>query len=845
MRNLSKFRILLAGVAISAFTTPALAAAAEEDVAANGSSAAPNGDIIVTATRRSETVHNVPMSIAAVSNASIEAQSVKTGQDLARIVPALRISPTSGSLGAAAFGTEVAIRGIASTSGSPTTGIYIDDVPIAVRRLNGAMGGGTAFPQLFDMDRVEVLRGPQGTLYGGSTEGGAIRFITKQPSFSKFSATVRGEVAVQEHGAPNYEAGFSIGGPIAEDKLAFNLTGWIRRDGGYVDHLSRFTGKAIAENTNAADRHYVHAQLAWKPTERATISLSYLYSDTDQKDSDQFWLDVPRLTSLLGPTGATNTYNYGPYKYGPYTTGYNLNIGDQFYTSNSQIKASLWPHRDSMHLPVATFDYDFDGVSVKLVSSYLWVKNETRPNYSMSTPSSRGGTALVGGFNGLPDNSPFVANLPVLDAPAYQYGKIRSWTEELRLSSNNPDSRLTWVIGAYFNRTRIDAYGDQNLNNQDMINAIRFGLSTTTPISFGFSQTSVSQEVQLAAFGEATFKVTDRLRVTAGVRETHNKFDYKLINDGPIFGITTGPVTAINSSVSENSFTPKFGLQYIANDNLNLYANAAKGFRAGGINPTINPICAASLAAAGFAAGAPADVKSDSLWTYEAGAKIRGMGGRARLNASAFYTKWKDVQTNITLTCGSSFNANAAQIVSKGFDLEGSFKVADALTISASLAYTDARYSGTVRSSPTTTLIEDGDRVAYIPKWSGNVSGQFDFKVGSHESYIRADYQFQTDFVQTLGPTTISYGPDMFSLPGTNYVALRAGMKFNNFDVSIFANNLTASTDKLSTSGLANILGRASCQDGAACNVYLRNGPVGTATTYRPRTWGISASYRY
>ena len=838
MKTFSRCSLLMAGAALAALSTTA--------VAADNAGAGAIEEVVVTANRRTDTVHNVPMSVEALTSAAIEAQGLKTAQDLARAVPALRISPISGSLTAAAFGSDVAIRGITSSSGSPTTGVYIDDVPIQVRRLSGATGGGVVFPQLFDLQRVEVLRGPQGTLYGASSQGGTIRFITKQPSFSEKSGYVRGEASSTEHGDPSFEIGGSVGGPILEDRLAFNLTAWTRHEGGYIDHLSRFTGKPVAKDTNDADHRLVHAQLAWKPAERATITLSYLYSENRQKDSDQYWLDVPRLTSTSGPAGRVTTTNYGPYKYGPYTSGYNLNIGDKFYTSDSQVEARRWPHKDFMRLPSATFDYDFDKVAVKLVSSLLEVHNTTQPNYSMSTPVARGGTALSGGFNALPDASPFIANMPVLDAPSLMNSRIQSHTEELRFSSNNSESRLSWVAGAYYNKTRISSYADQRLNLADFTNATALGLSTVSPIIFGFSQTQAMEEIQVAAFGEATFSITEKLKATAGARESRDKFKYKLINAGPIFGITGPPVVAVDSGIAESSFTPKFGLQYIINSNNNLYANASKGFRAGGVNPTVNPICGPALIAAGFPNGAPTTLKSDSLWSYEAGAKMRGLGGRATLNASVFRTDWKNVQTNILLTCGSNFNANAAKVRSQGFDLEGSINVLDGLTLSGSVAYTDAQYKGTVRSSPTTVLIADGDLLPYTPKWSGNIGALYNFELASRQAYVRADYQFRSGVVQTLGPTTISYGPDMYRLSGTNYVTARAGLKLNEqIDLSVFVDNLTASKDELSTSGLANILGRNNCLNGPACTSFVKNAPVGTAITFRPRTWGLAASYRY
>jgi outer membrane receptor protein involved in Fe transport len=803
-------------------------------------------EVVVTATRREDTIHNVPMSIAAVTAAAIENLGLTTGQDLARVVPALRISPTSGSLGAAAFGSDVAIRGISSSSGAPTTGVYIDDVPLMVRRLSGAMAGGIAFPQLFDLDRVEVLRGPQGTLFGSSSEGGTIRFITRQPSFTEFSGSARSGWAMQEHGSPSYELGATANGPIIGDKLAVSVTAWQRRDGGYVDHISRFTGATIAKDSNSTTRDHLQAKLAWK-SERAKLGLSYLYSRNVADDSDQFFLNVPQMRATVGPAGQQTTYTYGPYNfYGPYTTAMNTNIGDNFYRSDGQLSPLPWTRSDQLGLTSGTFDYDFGKMTVKLMSSYLLVNNKANPNYALSTPVGRGGTGLFGGNNALPDSSPFIANLPYVDGPSRQNGRIEEYIDELRFASNNSDSRLSWVAGLYYNSTKVSAYADQYINLTDLINATAIGTSTSSPIALGFVQVQNAKEVQSAAFGEATVKITEKLHATAGVRFSRNEFSYKLQQAGPILGLPASPLTnSVDARTSENATTPKFGLQYVVNDNYNVYATAAKGTRPGGVNFTIPPICAAALALAGFPNGAPAAFNSDSLTSYELGSKMRALDGRLKFNASAYRIDWDKVQANITLSCGSNFNANAAKAVSQGFDIDAAYQILPGLTLSGTLAYTDAKYKGAVRSNPTTTLIEDGDRIPFISKWSGTFSTQYNFRVASFASYIRADYQYQGNFTQTLGPTTTSYAPDMFLLPGTKYLSARAGLTFDKWDVALSVQNLTASTDRISTAGMANVLGRGSCLNAPTCTSYVRNAPAGFGTTFRPRTWGITGNYKF
>ena len=289
--------------------------------------AAELGEVVVTATRREDTVQNIPLSITAVTPQQVVRQGLKSAQDLSRIAPALRVGQTNGgSTGGSTGNVDVAIRGIRSTVGAATTGLYIDDIPIQQRNLNGQAGGGAALPQFFDLERVEVLRGPQGTLFGGSSEGGTVRFITAQPSLTRRSAYALAEGSKTKDGDTNYEAGLAVGGPIIQDKLGFRVSGWFRHDAGYLDHVSRFSGRTIAENTNEADHAIFQGSLIWKPTDRASVTVGYLHLQDKWEDTDNWWEDFPRYTSDVGPVGAPRVFTYGPYNFGPYKTGQNSNV---------------------------------------------------------------------------------------------------------------------------------------------------------------------------------------------------------------------------------------------------------------------------------------------------------------------------------------------------------------------------------------------------------------------------------------------------------------------------------------------------------------------------------------
>src|ERR1700690_2597718 len=210
----------------------ALAAAAEDEKPeVEETTMGPLAEIVVTATRKEESLSKVPISVTALTQEMLDVRGIKDFQDVARFTPGVNID-NSGT-------NNISIRGIASTGGAGTTGIYLDDTPIQMRAL--AFNPDEALPKSFDLDRVEVLRGPQGTLFGAGSEGGTVRYITTQPSLTKTSVYSRDEVSYTEGGQPSYEAGIAGGPPLIDGTLGVRLTGWYRYDGGYIDRINPVT----------------------------------------------------------------------------------------------------------------------------------------------------------------------------------------------------------------------------------------------------------------------------------------------------------------------------------------------------------------------------------------------------------------------------------------------------------------------------------------------------------------------------------------------------------------------------------------------------------------------------
>ncbi len=413
----------------AAFTAPlVLAGTALADTPGQSNSdgyAADQTEIIVTATRREQPLSDVAASDSAFTGAQMDALGIKSVAELSRYTAGVSYDYLT---------HNVTIRGVGSTAGAGTTGIYIDDTPIQMRALD--FNPNNALPAVFDLARVEVLRGPQGTLFGAGAEGGAIRYITNQPSVSEFNAIAHAESAVTEDGAPSYEAGGAIGGPIRPGALGLRVSGWVRRDGGWIDQVDSATGAVLSRNANVMQTEVWRAALAWTPTSRLTLTPSLTFQNRDQRFYDQYWI------GLSSPRGA------------------DFSNGDPGAMSD----------RDRFVLPTVTIRYDFDNMRLTAASAY-YERHERVNGYNgalydlsyfqqLIDPSQPGGAIdpagnpcpacrsdlfpllQADGLN-LPGAPPFNVNAQIFNAQFY-------YTEEARLESSDPDALINWLVGVFY-----------------------------------------------------------------------------------------------------------------------------------------------------------------------------------------------------------------------------------------------------------------------------------------------------------------------------------------------------------------------------------------------------------
>src|ERR1700675_1267632 len=266
--------IVGAGACLATAASANDAASATEPAAAGGLE-----EIVVTATRREESINRVPISVTAFSQDMIDQKGIKDFQDIVRFTPGVTIDAT---------GTNaISIRGISSSGGAGTTGIYIDDTPIQMRALG--FNPDDTLPKTFDLDRVEVLRGPQGTLFGAGSEGGTVRYIMTQPSVTQESTYVRSEVSTTRGGQPSYEVGVAHGGPIIDDVFGFRASVWYRYDGGWIDRIDPTTRDVVDHDSNHANTMAARLAFLVQPTEGFKITPSINFQNSRKHDFSTYW----------------------------------------------------------------------------------------------------------------------------------------------------------------------------------------------------------------------------------------------------------------------------------------------------------------------------------------------------------------------------------------------------------------------------------------------------------------------------------------------------------------------------------------------------------------------------
>ncbi len=794
----------------------------------------PLQEIVVTATRREESLSKIPVSVTALTQADMDDKGIKDFLDVARFTPGVSIDNSATN--------AISIRGISSSGGAGTTGIYIDDTPIQMRSVG--FNPDDTLPKTFDLERVEILRGPQGTLFGAGSEGGAVRYILTQPSVSSSSTYLRSEVSFTRYGEPNEELGIAHGAPIVDGTLGFRASAWYREDGGWINRVDPSTAAVVDRNINRSGTFVGRLAAVWQPSSSVSVTPSILYQHQKKDDDSTYW------------------------------PAYSNPGAGQFNTATPE----RIPNDDEYYLPAVKLQWDLGGSQFIATGSYFHRKQITAYQgtvYDLSYYQTAGAYFGVGcEATGAPVGCPW---FPLLDGsgihlppgfagyntPNVMTNTQQSYTGEARWQSADDNSRLRWTIGAFWQLAKEGSI--EELKDTQIVPFYQYlyGIDPTDPAYYGpyyscptsanytaipacdiYYNANTTFDRQIAGYGELSYAFTDWFRLTVGERVAHTEFTMTHYADG-LENFGPGPATAAES---ETPNTPKVTLSFQVDPKNLYYATYAKGFRVGGGNAPLPSYCDADLAAAGYPNGAPITYKSDSTQSYEIGSKNL-FGDSLRIATSIYYIKWDSIQQSVYVAgaCGLQFTDNLGTAVAWGGDLQAQMALGP-VNIDFGTGYTSARYT---KDSPlgcqTGPLFvpcksSNGDAISgqsaidYAPglnsPFTVALGVEYGFNLGEHTAFVRADWEYQSrnPWLSTLqNPNdTAQYNPFTYALPATSFASLRAGVNVGDWQIAAFIDNLF---------------------DSHTVTNYALGQPGGAATvqendyTFRPRTIGVTATW--
>ncbi|MGK6324491.1 TonB-dependent receptor [Sphingomonas sp. DT-51] len=746
-------------------------------------------DILVTATRRETVASRVPASISVLSRDGMDERGIRSIADVARLTSGVRFNPANGS---------ISVRGIeAGRGGAGTTGIYIDDTPIQLRGLG--FNPDEAMPAIFDLDRVEVLRGPQGTLFGAGSQGGTVRFITPQPSLSTSSGYARAELNSIEHGGLGWELGAAASTPLVAEQLGLRLSLWHRRDGGYIDHVDTASNQIDDRDINAGDVTVSRVALLWAPLGSLRVSPSLLFQRRQ--------------------TAAWNSY----------FAGLSRPDAGAFRSSSPEYRGG----RDEYVLPSLNVRQEVSWGALVANLSYFNRRNLTGYDgtvYNLSYLQHR--DIYPGPYD---ENAvyPFLLErginpaLPHFLSPSRVINRQRNVTAELRAQAS-PGGRLDWVAGVFYQRAKTRSFEAIEERDNQVFYRDVFGQSAEE--LFGYSNVGNdsyvknvdADETQLAGFADVRYRVAERLTISAGARAAHTTFTFRSSEAG---NFTAEPLLS-RGRAAQTPVTPRLGVDYVLGRRGLLYANLATGFRAGGANAPVNPIaCRVDLDSLGTDR-APMTYGADRVRTAEIGVKGSAFGEGLRFDVAAYQNRWNGIQQNVYLAgCGVQFIANLGRARTRGVDLQATVRPARGLLIDATIGVTEARFAETVSVGPLVTTVRAGDAIEG-PPWTASLGSRYDFTIAARQHYVRLDLQRlarlrrATPERNPLNET--SYVPGSSAPDAILNISARAGLRLGSTEISLFADNL---------------LNRASRTSSAPVDAEAR---LVVASSVRPRVMGLT-----
>jgi iron complex outermembrane recepter protein len=766
--------------------------------------------ITVTAMLREQELSSVPFSIAAPTAQTLRLRGADNIEQIAANVAGFSVQ----NLGPGQ--SQVAMRGASSGQVArdqpgvkEEVGAYLDETPISLSLFTPDL-------DLFDVSRVEVLRGPQGTLFGAGSLNGTVRYISGQPELGVSRTFGEAGVSQIDGGAPGSTSKLGFNLP-AGDKAAFRVAAYSNRLGGWMDAVQ--PNFKVNQNVNGGDRSGARVAFRMLPSPHFSLTPRLVY----QRVKMDGWNRIDAYNILANPY----TTKRPPITLGP----------RQLFTQIEE------PFTDEFMLGDLNLRYDFSGASLTWISSY------TRRNILVIRDATALTGSVTGGTIGLPEN------IYTLDAPLNDATKSKVWTQEVRLSGSR--NRLQWLVGGFYSDNKRHYGQDLFVHRFDTLAAPILGAPN------GFTQGLRAPKDHLfwsdldyhlqqgAVFGEATLGVNDRLNLTGGLRYYNFKENRQQIFDGIFTNNNTGTALVTQpGSAKANGVAPRIIASYKASDAVTLNAQASRGFRLGGINDPLNyPICTKqdSITFSGHNSW-----NDEKAWNYEVGVKSRVAGGRAAINVSAFYLDITDLQLTITAgSCSSRLILNAPKSRSQGLDAEITASPDEHWDLSLSVSYADSKLKSTLKDGTGAVLpgIVEGNRLPSVPKLQGSAAATYGWTVGAgSRAFFSGSYQhvgsrytliddeapgYGTVALPSFGAnqpggpltaTAFTFNP---LLPAYNLVNLRVGLIRDTWDVAIFGNNVT---DERALLALDRERGRR------ARVGYLTN---------QPRTMGITLRFNY
>jgi outer membrane receptor protein involved in Fe transport len=782
---------------------PALAAAP-----ADASAAASGGlqEVTVTARKISENLQDVPMSIDVFTSQDLQKLAINGMDDYLQKVPSISYISTGP-------GTQLFVmRGVSDGSNpnyanTSSTGFFVDDM---------SMSDSGAQPDLilYDIERIEILNGPQGTTFGAGAMSGAIRYITNKPDVNKFSAGADLDAGKIQNGGQNwlYEGFLNV--PLIEGKLGLRVSAFYDSQGGFIDNLlttRTWVNTAVSNNSQWAGNDYNTEHVAggrvalkgvfsdgWSAVLTAGYQKQHTFGAWDEDPNTP-----PRTVVRFGPE--ENTYE---------TTMVDFRLDGDVGIGDLVFASTYWSQTRRQWNEYSQYMENFNaGAGVE-------------PPYPAPPPYYPGYPGTQEGFTCQSD--PFFGGTPFQGcAPPLQYYSYnifpKRYSNELRLSSK-AGGRFHWLAGLYWEKTV-----DKNFNNTYYMPGLNYtgaaayyyGLGTPTlPPGVWYAYTESTSYLQTTEFTNISFDVTDKLNIEAGLVHFHSDSTYNTpyaqfayYESGPSYYTT-----------SSNKWNGKLGVNYHVTDRAMVYADWAQGFRDGGANYGDPQSC---YTPDNGVPGVPPIYDPDTLNNYEVGWKATGTNNRWLWNGAAYYMDWKNMQALIynALVCpSSSYNINVGDARIYGVESNVDFKLTDNLTFQAAINYTDAHVVSTDNPANQAYV---GERLPFSPYFSWSFNVRYDRPLtGETRGYVQFDMAHKGDMYNGLNPNDVNTGLPRILQPSYSLMNLRFG--------------LAAPSDKwLAELYVTNLADKNAIIYSNTGNFDLR------LTTNQPRTYGLRLSYRW